>query len=348
MKPRRFPLFVTACAGLAVAQTQPGVNPAISGAPQPGAALQSQSLPTEPPPGLEEALRERIRPFYQAYVDGKFRKAYEIVADDSKEAFLTEKKPHYAGFEIRKVVFSNDYTRAAVTTEIHTALFFFGVSSPEKSTEESSWKVVDGQWYWCAPGGGEAGAVTSAQTILNRLLGANPAAPSGATSSGIPMTALPPGLRGGMPAGMPGMPAGMPNTGAGMPSAGLPPGFPGGFPGMGTGSAGNTPSAAEVPQQPRGPVALDKDRVELQTAQAGTAVLTVRNSSADPVHIGIAAPNMEGLSVTSDKKQLATGESATITVSWHPAGTHAQPQTISCGLSVTPIGLFLPFVVSFR
>ena len=324
---------------MAVAQTQPGINPATASAPQPGAAAQVQSLPTEPPPGLEEALRERIRPFYQAYVDGKFRKAYEIVADDSKDAFLTEKKPHYDGFEIRKVVFSNDYTRAVVTTEIHTALFFFGVSSPEKSTEESSWKVVDGQWYWSAPGGGgtEAGAVTSAQTILNRLLGANPTAPSGSTSSGIPMTALPPGLRGGgMPPGMAGMAAGTPSAGS------LPPGLPGmSFPGMGT-------SAANAPQQARGLVTLDKARVELQIAQAGTAVLTVRNSSADPVHIGIAAPNMEGLSVTSDKKQLAAGESATITISWDPTGAHAQPQAISCGLSVTPIGLFLPFVISFR
>jgi hypothetical protein len=343
MKPRRFPLFVTACAGMAVAQTQPGVNLATASPPQPGATSQVQSLPAEPPAGLEEALRERIRPFYQAFVDGRFRKAYEIVADDSKDAFLTEKKPHYDSFEIRKVVFSNDYTRAVVTTEIHTALAFFGVSSPEKSTEDSSWEVVDGQWYWCAPGGGEASAVTTAQSILSQLLGANPAARSGTTSSGPPMTALPPGLRGGMP----GMPSGMPGMPAGVPSAGLPPGFPGGFPGMGT--AGNTPSAAEAPQRPRGPVALDKDRVELQTAQAGSAVLTVRNSSADAVHIGIAAPKMEGLSVTSDKKELAAGQSATITVNWNPpSDMKTQPQAISCGVSVTPMGLFLPFVVGFR
>jgi hypothetical protein len=114
------------------------------------------------------------------------------------------------------------------------------------------------------------------------------------------------------------------------------------------GTAGNTPSAAEAPQQPRGPITLDKDRVELQTAQTGNAVLTVRNNSKDSVHIGIAAPKMAALSVTSDKKQLAAGEAATITVSWNPADTHSQPQAISCGVSVTPIGLFLPFVVSLR
>lgn len=114
------------------------------------------------------------------------------------------------------------------------------------------------------------------------------------------------------------------------------------------GTAGNTPAAAEVPQRPHTLVALDKDRVELQSAQAGSAVLTVRNSSNDVVHIGIAAPNMTGLTVASDKKQLAAGESATITVSWNPSGTHGQPRAISCGLSVTPIGLFLPFVVGFR
>jgi len=44
--------------------------------------------------------QQRVRSFYQAYVDGKFRKAYDIVADDSKDAFLTATKPHYDGFEI--------------------------------------------------------------------------------------------------------------------------------------------------------------------------------------------------------------------------------------------------------
>ncbi len=66
-----------------------------------------------PPPGVERALRERVRPFYEGFVDGKFRKAYEIVADDSKDAFLTLPKPHYDGFEIQKVVFSDDFSTAA-------------------------------------------------------------------------------------------------------------------------------------------------------------------------------------------------------------------------------------------
>jgi hypothetical protein len=331
MKPRRFPLFVTACAGMAVAQTQPGVNPATANAPQPATAAQAQSLPTAPPPGLEEALRERIRPFYQAFVDGKFRKAYEIVADDSKDAFLTEKKPHYDGFEIQKVIFSDGFTRAVVTAEIHTTLLVFGQSAPEHSIEESSWEVVDGQWYWCTPGG-EGGATTAAaQTILSRLLGGAPAAAQGASMPGASLTGLPPGMQGGMPSGMPGMPPGMPSAG-----------LPRGFPGM------NLPGGASVPQTPHAPVALDKDRVELQAARAGTAALTVRNGSKDPVHIGIAAPQKAGLTVVSDKKQLAAGESATITISWNPGDTQAQPQAISCGVSVTPIGLFLPFVVSFR
>ena len=165
MNLRQFPLMLASCVWLAAAQVQP-------------------AAPAVPPPGVEEALRERVRPFYQAHVDEKYRKAYDVVADDSKDAFITATKPRYDGFEIQKIVFSSDYTTAAVTTEIHTTFQFWGRSTPEKTTEDSYWKMVDGQWYWYIPPPAAGAKVyTPAQRLLMGMFhvtpeGETPAAPA--------------------------------------------------------------------------------------------------------------------------------------------------------------------------
>lgn len=47
-------------------------------------AQQSDDLFEKAPPNVDEALRARITEFYQYFVDGKFRDADGLVADDSK------------------------------------------------------------------------------------------------------------------------------------------------------------------------------------------------------------------------------------------------------------------------
>ncbi|MGA3028366.1 MAG: hypothetical protein ABSF98_26760 [Bryobacteraceae bacterium] len=312
MNLQRFPLLLAACACLAAAQPQTAAT-------------------APPPPGVEEALRERVRPFYQAYVDEKFRKAYEVVADDSRDAFLIATKPHYDGFEIRKIVFSDDYTKAAVTTEIHTTLVFYGRTAPEKTTLESSWELVDGQWYWYVPAGGpDSTASTPAQRLLMNMFHITP---HGDGSAPAPVAA-PPGTPAVVPPGTPpGMPSGMPS--------GLPPGFPQG--GM------TSPAAvAGLLQSIRTQVRLDKDKVELRADQPGTAVVMVKNGMKGPVRIAVSGAQAPGLTVTSDKTEIGADASAAITIAWKPVGPHAAPPpATSFGVSVTPTGAFLPFTVTF-
>jgi hypothetical protein len=306
MNLQRFPLLLAACASLVAAQSQPAVT-------------------APPPPGVEEALRERVRPFFQAYVDGKFRKAYDIVADDSKDAYLTANKPHYNGFEILKIVFSDDYTKAAVTTEIHSTFTLFTLSAPEKGTVESSWKSVDGQWYWYIPPS-EPDPFTPAQRAIMKRL--NMSFPGRGPAPG----AAPPGVSAALPPGMtPGMPSG------------LPPGFP-----NGTLPGGSSAAARDLVRKLRSQVKLDKDTVELRADQPGKAVVMVKNTMLGPAQIVVTAASTPGLAVTSDKTELAADESATITIAWTPVGPHVVPPPASCGVWVRPTGAFLPFTVTFR
>ena len=50
-------------------------------------AQSPEELFEKAPPHVDQTLRERVKIFYQAHVDGKFRVADTVVHEDSKDAF---------------------------------------------------------------------------------------------------------------------------------------------------------------------------------------------------------------------------------------------------------------------
>jgi len=102
------------------------------------------------PPEVDEALRARVSKFYQAHVDGKFRLADQYVAEDSKDYFFEAQKPRYKNFELSRILYSEDFTRAKVTVICGTEMLIplGGMKLPAKVPLTTTWKQVDGQWYW--------------------------------------------------------------------------------------------------------------------------------------------------------------------------------------------------------
>jgi len=101
------------------------------------------------PPELDKALRERIAFFYQCHVDGKFRQADQVVAEDSKDAFFAAEKPRYRGFEIVRIVYSENFTRARAVVAVDTDFMAPGIGKMAvKAPLVSLWKLQDGQWWW--------------------------------------------------------------------------------------------------------------------------------------------------------------------------------------------------------
>jgi hypothetical protein len=101
------------------------------------------------PPDVDEALRARMSKFYQAHVDGKPRRAEELVAEDSKDFFYESKKPKCLSFEIGKIEYSKDFTeaKAIVVVETYVPILGFG-NKPMKVPVTSLWKIENGQWCW--------------------------------------------------------------------------------------------------------------------------------------------------------------------------------------------------------
>jgi hypothetical protein len=102
------------------------------------------------PPEVEQALRARVTEFFQLHVESNFRKAYGMVAEDTKDYYFNNKKNTYESFRITGVKFLNDnFTKASVDLECQQKMQrveFKGTIIPVPMT--TMWKIEGGQWMW--------------------------------------------------------------------------------------------------------------------------------------------------------------------------------------------------------
>jgi hypothetical protein len=114
-----------------------------------GFAQTPADLFNKPPADVDQALRARITEFFQDHVDGKYRQAEALVADDTKDYFYSGNKPKYLSFEIRSITYSEGYTKAKALVMCEQILPFpVFAGKPVNVPTPSTWKLEDGQWYW--------------------------------------------------------------------------------------------------------------------------------------------------------------------------------------------------------
>jgi hypothetical protein len=103
----------------------------------------------KPPAEVDQALRERIKEFYQYHVTEEYRKAEKLVAEDSQDMYYVASKPHYLSFEIKTIAYLDNFTRAKVTVLceqiLHDPIFS---GKPMKLPSTSTWKLENGKWMW--------------------------------------------------------------------------------------------------------------------------------------------------------------------------------------------------------
>ncbi len=104
--------------------------------------------PATPPAEVDQALRERASAFLQYQVDGNFRKAFELVAEDSKDFYFSIGKTKIQSFKIDEIVYSDNFSKATVraTTSRKTMLAGHEIEVPGLAAD--FWKQEDGKWYW--------------------------------------------------------------------------------------------------------------------------------------------------------------------------------------------------------
>jgi hypothetical protein len=102
----------------------------------------------KPPSDVDEALRSRIAKFYQAHVDKKFRQADEYVAEDTKDFYYQANKPSYLEFQIDKILYQDNFTKAKAVVKCKTFVPIPGFNEPVMVQIPSTWKIENGLWFW--------------------------------------------------------------------------------------------------------------------------------------------------------------------------------------------------------
>jgi hypothetical protein len=113
-----------------------------------GLAQDSADFVDKAPPPVDAALRAHIDQFYHAFMAGKYKEAFLLVADDSQNAFLETGKEQYKACETLKIRYSEDFTKAVVVESCKSEMKWHGMVTPTTFPITSNWVVVDGQWYW--------------------------------------------------------------------------------------------------------------------------------------------------------------------------------------------------------
>ncbi len=106
------------------------------------------SMP-KPPADVDAALRARVLEFFDLHVAAQFRKAEELVAEDTKDYFYARSKPKYLSCEFSKIDYSENFTKANAVMVCEQYIMMPGFADkPMKMPIRSTWKVENGKWMW--------------------------------------------------------------------------------------------------------------------------------------------------------------------------------------------------------
>ena len=103
----------------------------------------------QPPADVDAALRARVQEFFDLHVKGEFRKAEELVAEDTKDFFYTHNKPKYLSCEFSRIDYSENFTKANAVMVCEQYIMMPGFADhPMKVPTPSAWKLENGKWVW--------------------------------------------------------------------------------------------------------------------------------------------------------------------------------------------------------
>jgi hypothetical protein len=103
----------------------------------------------KPPADVDAALRSRVTEFYNLHMNGKYRQAEQLVAEDAKDIFYSAGKPDIKEFRIADVLYSDEYKKAKATILAKMPIPFMGAGVKVMDVPfPSYWKLDGDKWCW--------------------------------------------------------------------------------------------------------------------------------------------------------------------------------------------------------
>jgi hypothetical protein len=110
-------------------------------APPPGPAA-------APPAEVDQALRAQATAFLKYQMEGNFRKAYDLVSEDSKDYYLGSTKEKSTSLDLQKIEYSDNFTKAVVSSSSKQVLMIQALPVTIPGSRMDRWKLEDGKWKW--------------------------------------------------------------------------------------------------------------------------------------------------------------------------------------------------------
>jgi hypothetical protein len=111
-------------------------------------ALAQTPKPADAPPEVDQALRSRVSAFLQFETEGNFRKAYDMVAEDSKDYYFAAPKEKATEYVIDAIEYSDNFTKASVSATGKRHMMLVGHPVDIPLVVVSRWRLEDGKWLW--------------------------------------------------------------------------------------------------------------------------------------------------------------------------------------------------------
>lgn len=138
-----------------------------------------------PPAGVDEALRERVRQFYDLEQQGRFRQAEALVCEDSKDRYYDMEKRRWTSVELIQITYEENFTRARASLALGTEMATFAGPLAVKAPLTSLWRLENGEWCRYFPDPAKEGYRTPFG-----IMKPSPPSASGSGASANPLAAL--------------------------------------------------------------------------------------------------------------------------------------------------------------
>ena len=100
------------------------------------------------PPGVEDALRERVTGFYKTWMEGKFRAGEKFVAEDAQEFYYQMQKQKFESCEIIRIKYERDFNDAIVTVSCKGKWNISGQDLNTTLAHTDFWSIEKDLWVW--------------------------------------------------------------------------------------------------------------------------------------------------------------------------------------------------------
>ena len=111
-------------------------------------AASAQTPQAKVPGKVDTALRARVNEFHHQQMAGNFRKAFDLVAKDSQDYFLSVSKDQPKVFSIDEIQYSDKFTKAAVRVAATNRILVGSRAIDVPTSAVDYWKLQGGKWMW--------------------------------------------------------------------------------------------------------------------------------------------------------------------------------------------------------